>query len=315
MLNLVRNENMKIYLRVRTWVLVGILMAFCLLAALISHNEKSSTGHPRIDWKTELQQNIQSMERELQSEETPGPLKKRLIEQLAVSRYQLDHHIPPTEATMWGSVQKQAWLVTLATLFTVIVAADVVAAEFTWGTIKLLLIRPSSRAKILLSKYISTMLFALFLLVILFAGSVLMNGVLSGFTGWSAPVLSIDEAGAVRESSAAGTVLAAYGLKMIELIMVVTLAFMISSVFRSSVLSVGVSMFLMLTGQLLTMLLLRWEWGKYFLFANTDLTPYLAGQPLAEGMTLGFSVSVLAVYFVVFNALSWLVFTRRDVAA
>jgi ABC-2 type transport system permease protein len=32
-------------------------------------------------------------------------------------------------------------------------------------------------------------------------------------------------------------------------------------------------------------------------------------------MTLGFSVAVLLVYFIVFNALSWLVFTRRDVAA
>ncbi|MFD2875395.1 ABC transporter permease [Paenibacillus rhizoplanae] len=40
-------------------------------------------------------------------------------------------------------------------------AADSVAGEFTWGTIKLLLIRPWSRSKILLSKYISLVIFSL----------------------------------------------------------------------------------------------------------------------------------------------------------
>lgn len=65
----------------------------------------------------------------------------------------------------------------LNTIFTALVAADSVAGEFTWGTIKLLLIRPWSRSKILLSKYISMVLFSLFstLLLIVFGyGSALI---------------------------------------------------------------------------------------------------------------------------------------------
>jgi ABC-type transport system involved in multi-copper enzyme maturation permease subunit len=34
-----------------------------------------------------------------------------------------------------------------------------------------------------------------------------------------------------------------------------------------------------------------------------------------EGMTLQFSISVLVIYFLVFNLLSWSIFMKRDVAA
>ncbi len=59
--------------------------------------------------------------------------------------------------------------------------------------------------------------------------------------------------------------------------MIVTMAFMISTVFRSSSLAIGLSIFIMFAGQIITLLLMRYSWGKYFLFANTDLTPVLRG--------------------------------------
>jgi ABC-2 type transport system permease protein len=307
---------MKIYRRPRTWVLTALLLLLCFLVSFLSRYDKQSSGNPHREWRPELQQEVQSLQTQLSGDgDLPAPIRKNLQEQLALKQYQLARDIPPAEATMWGGVQRASALVILVTLFTVIVAADAVAAEFAWGTIKLLLIRPATRTKILLSKYLAVMLFALFLLLVLFAGSVFMNGILYGFAGWSAPSLSVDGNGTVKEGVLVLDVLAEYGLKVIEPIMVVTLAFMISSVFRSSVLAVGLSIFLMLLGRPVAMLLLRWSWGKYFLFANTDFSPYLAGRPLAEGMTPGFSIAVLAVYFAVFHALSWLVFTRRDVAA
>jgi ABC-2 type transport system permease protein len=110
-------------------------------------------------------------------------------------------------------------------------------------------------------------------------------------------------------------VLSTYALKLVDLIMVVTLAFMISTVFRSASLAIGISIFIMFAGQAISVLLMRYSWGKYFLFANTDLTQYLQGRPLQEGMTMGFSITVLLIYFLLFNALSWSIFRKRDVAA
>ena len=70
---------------------------------------------------------------------------------------------------MWFFSYLEAEVVlSLVTIFAVIIAADSVAGEFSTGTIKLLLIRPWSRSKILLSKYISLLLFILFFTVSLF---------------------------------------------------------------------------------------------------------------------------------------------------
>jgi ABC-2 type transport system permease protein len=52
------------------------------------------------------------------------------------------------------------------------------------------------------------------------------------------------------------------------------------------------------------------------LFANIDLTRYLAGNdPIRPEMTLTFSIMMLVAYYVLFQLVSWLLFTKRDVAA
>jgi ABC-2 type transport system permease protein len=55
------------------------------------------------------------------------------------------------------------------------------------------------------------------------------------------------------------------------------------------------------------------EWGRYLLFANTDLQQYFFGIPPFEGMTFWFSVGVILVYLVGFGGLAWWSFGQRDV--
>ncbi|WP_145453457.1 ABC transporter permease subunit, partial [Staphylococcus epidermidis] len=64
-----------------------------------------------------------------------------------------------------------AGLIPLAGLFVLIIAAGIVANEFSWGTIKVLLVKPYKRWKILLSKYIAVNLFLLLMLILLFVFS------------------------------------------------------------------------------------------------------------------------------------------------
>lgn len=107
-----------------------------------------------------------------------------------------------------------------------------------------------------------------------------------------------------------------YLLHSISLLMMSTMAFMISAVFRNSSLAVGISIFLLVMGGTVTNLLaMKFDWAKYILFANTDLTQYVDGMPLVSGMTMGFSIAVLAVYFIMFQVLAFGVFTKRDIAS
>lgn len=318
LVNLVKNENMKIYRRVRTWVLVGLLIGLVVAVSLISYSvSKNMPDLDDQDWRTNLQNQVENDRNVLEHvEDLPEDTRARIQRQLLINEYRLEHDIPPNGSSLWNSVQELSSLIFLVTVSTIVIAADIVASEFATGTIKMLLIRPASRSKILLSKYVATLLFSLLLLAVLFVTSFVMSGILYGFSSASLPHLYVTSDLVVKESPMFLQVLKTYGLSCVQLIMLVTMAFMISSVFRSSSLAIGLSLMLLLMGDLFTVLFARWEWGKYWLFANTNLMQYLDGNtPMIEGMTLPFSITVLAVYYVLFMALSWTMFVKRDVAS
>ena len=108
-----------------------------------------------------------------------------------------------------------------------------------------------------------------------------------------------------------------YGLTLISSIVTVTMAFMLSTLFRSSGLAIGISLFLLLIvkNSVALLLGLDYKWIDYILFIHLDLVQYLADSPMREGMTLGFSLGVLAVDYIIFMALTFYVFNKRDVAA
>lgn len=312
MLNLIRNENMKIYLRVRTWVLVAILVGLTCTALTVF---KHVSDVPKEDWRTQTQRQINSDERSLETKDLPAAFKDQLQKNILVGEYRLARNIPPAEYTLWGGISSMAEMIQLVTIFVVVIAGDIVASEFAGGTIKLLLIRPFSRSKILLSKYFATILFSVFLLGALFGTAFAASGILFGFSSAGTSYVYAGNDFTVHEGSMLFHVLATYGLKSIELVMIVTMAFMISTAFRSSSLAIGISMMTLFLGRGVTLFLSRYSWGKYWLFANTDLTQYLDGRPHMEGMSMPFSIAVLLLYFLLFNILSWSIFNKRDVAA
>ncbi|MBB3111082.1 ABC-2 type transport system permease protein [Paenibacillus phyllosphaerae] len=311
MVNLIRNENMKLYRRWRTWVMVGFMIAAVLVGSFVEWYYDSSDA----SWRNDVIEQQQDMQAVLSDPELDPESQVYYKDQLAIIDYRLTHDIRPEPGTMWDGINGSASLFILITLFTVIVAGDSLAGEFTAGTIKLLLIRPASRLKILISKYLSMILFGFGLLIILFVVSVLVNGLLYQFKAIDLPLLTVNGEGVVVEKSMVANLWQTYLLNGVSTIIFVTMAFMISSAFRSSAMAIGISIFSLFAGTIVLELLQRYEWSKYLLFANLDLSQYLSGRPYQDGMTLSFSVIVLALYFILFNLVSWLVFTRRDVAA
>ncbi len=312
--NLLLNENMKLYRRARTWVMLAFMVAAVCFGSLMEWHENDLKKHDG-SWReyTEYQKQIYTelANRQKVSEENKAYFEK----QVAVYDYHLEHNIPPEEGTMWDAVNSSAELIILITILTVIVAGDSLAGEFSGGTIKLLLIRPASRLSILIAKYLSMMMFGLLLLVILFAVSIMVNGLLYGFGQLDLPLVTTDATGQVVEKNMVANLWKTYMFNGISTIMLVTMALMISAAFRSSTMAIGISLSLLFAGVILTELLHPFAWSKYMLFANMDLTQYLSGAPYQDGMTLSFSIAVLMVHFLLFNLVTWLSFTRRDVTA
>ncbi len=313
MINLIQNENMKIYRRVGTWVMIALVVVAVLTAGIFTSLNSSDES---ADWRTNAQNAIQDSEQTLNdSEGMPKAYKDSLERTIALNEYRLKENIPPLErGSLWNFMNNSTEIVTFISIFTIIIGAGIIASEYSWGTIKLLLIRPASRTKILASKFIATLLFALLSLVVLYISSFLIGGLLLGFESIDQPYLTYSN-GEVTEASMALHFVIEYALASVNLLMMVTFAFMLSSIFRSSSLAIGLAIFLMFSGSQLTYILSQYDWVKYILFANTDLSVYFDGSPIVDSMTLGFSVVMLFVYLIVFLLLSWLLFTKRDVAA
>jgi ABC-2 type transport system permease protein len=315
LVSLIQNENMKIYRRIRTWIMVLLLVVIVITASLIMFFVENGQEMKAGEWRAQLEEQQTGYKTQLAEPDLDKQYKESITQDLTLVEYQLDNNIPPLDASMWGPINGLTGLVFLITLFVVIVAGDSLAGEFSTGTIKLLLIRPASRLKIMLSKYFALIIFGLFLLLVLFLSCFMINGALYGFSGWSQPFLTVSAEGLIQEESTLFHLWETYFLGSVATVMYVTFAFMISAVFRSSAMAIGISIFAMFAGNTVTALFQKYSWSKYSIFANIDLTQHINAHPFRDEMTMAFSVSILIAYFIIFNVLSWAVFTRRDVAA
>ncbi|MDG5470909.1 ABC transporter permease subunit [Jeotgalibacillus sp. ET6] len=311
--NLIRNEWMKILHRPGTYVMAGLLILAVIASAVITLFINSNFNSSNEDWRQALEAENEQIQMTIESGEegfyTPSPEGA-----LALNEYRLENDIAPNNAeSMWQYLENNSFMISLVGLFSIIVASGIVAGEFSWGTVKLLMIRPIARWKILLSKFLTVATFGLSLIGILTVLSLILGAIF--FDSGSAVQLTYSD-GEVRESNMIFYLMKVYLYNSIDVILLTTMAFMISAVFRSSSLAIGISLFLYFVGGTATgFIAMYYDWAKYSLFANTNLTMYEMGVPLVEGMTMTFSIIMILIYFTIFVALAFTVFTKRDIAA
>ncbi|SER76585.1 ABC transporter permease [Salisediminibacterium halotolerans] len=309
---LIRNEWMKIYRRKGTKVMAALLIAVVIAVGLLSKYALPAPDEP-FDGET-AEEHLQFIEQEQSGNDLPPAVEAELAEQKQLYNYYVEENIDPIpEEHVWSFLLDNPQLVTFMTMFTVIVGAGTVAGEHASGTIKLLLIRPVKRGKILLSKWIATILFALMMLFVLLTATVVSGWVLYGFSVESYRVVELVN-GTIRDMPLWQYTAAVYGLAFTELVIFTTFAFMIGTVFRNQSLAIGLSLVLLFTGGQIVHLLNDYEWIKYLLFAHTNTLQQFQGEPLLDGVTPLLSTLVLLSYFFIFAAAAWMVFTRRDVA-
>ncbi|MBC2166019.1 ABC transporter permease subunit [Listeria booriae] len=216
----------------------------------------------------------------------------------------------------------------LVALFSIVIASSVVASEFSFGTIKLLLIRPYKRWEILLSKYIVVMLYAVVLALFTLLITYLISGVLTSFGSLTQDVSDIiptySENGDILNTglTAINALSTQLGFFLVELIFSMSIAFMVSSLLRSQALAVGIGLFLLfinsIAGGITLMLAEKFEWFKYIfvtpLYYINMNSNAMGNTEINSGLSTGLAIGILAVYYIVFMALSFIFFQKRDVS-
>ena len=199
----------------------------------------------------------------------------------------------------------------------VIVAGVSVSEEFNKGTVKLLLVRPYSRTKILIAKLISVFITMAITTISILVLQFIVGGLVYGFETYEMQVLQFDF---TNNSIVTLNIFAYLGLmficKLPVFILIGTLAFALSTIFLNSPLAIALPIFGYMGSDMINMLALsyKWDWVKYFVTPNWDLSQYLfGGTPMFEGTSIEFSITICAIYFVIMLVASIVSFKKRNI--
>lgn len=313
MIALIQNELMKIFGKMASWIYMVIIIMAVLIAGIIY---SKFSGEPNPNWRQDTQAEITMLENQLES--APDEEKPMIQSQIDQQQELLDKNIDPTAKTNWHFMNDVVVGVSsLVTLFVVIVGSANVAAEFSDGTIKQLLIRPHRRWSILLSKYIAVIIYALLMTVTLIASGYLIGLILFGSGDFNMKIFEITLDG--RKEAVVGT---QFFLKMLyyipSLLVIMTIAFMLSTLFKSQALAVGIGIFVLFfsstLGGIILMLADKYAWAKFLIFPHLDLTVYALQDRILENITLPVSLSILAIYYAIFMMVTFFFFQKRDIS-
>jgi ABC-2 type transport system permease protein len=152
------------------------------------------------------------------------------------------------------------------------------------------------------------------MLLIYYIFNMLLSGILFGFGDFGAPYLYVS-GGKVLQGSSFLFVASKYIVASVGMICMATFAFAISSVAKSSALSIGLGVFLYLSGYgaVAVMSQLKLDFGRYIIFSNLELNAIAEGASIYKGQTLTFALAVISVYMIVFLLTAWDGFVRRDI--
>ncbi|MCL2754109.1 MAG: ABC transporter permease [Oscillospiraceae bacterium] len=253
----------------------------------------------------------------------------------AIAQYRLDNNVSRTVAyghtmsnwsstddsnDVWSLLEAYIMLMPFMSVFVIIIAGGLVSSEFSKGTIKFLLINPVKRWKIITSKYAVLLATGGVFMVVTLISFLLFGGILTGFNNMSAMYLDVVN-GAVTGTPALVYFMGLWVLSGINILVMSTLAFALSSLTRNSGLAIAISIAAVIGGGIIDNIL-RWtagvDWGRYLLFANVDLVSVLHGGNMATvapypGQTLLFTIGVIAVHMVIFGLMAWDGFTRKEI--
>lgn len=202
-------------------------------------------------------------------------------------------------------------------IFIIMIAGGIVSSEFEKGTVKMLLVKPYKRGKILLAKYIVSLLMILFIFVITVVFQVIVGGVVFGFDSLSIPAVVYNfNTNSVVTYNMFEYVLIIAVNKLPIYVLLTTLAFALSSIFANTVIAVVLPILGNVASAVINQLASMYSIRQLAVFPtlNWDFTQFLFGRlPAYEFTSWGFAVCVCVVYWVIMVSVAWIAFRKREI--
>ena len=305
-------------------------------------NLEASKGKD-IDWRAELKSNITSMEAQIKSQDDmQGGYKQEMILQLEQLKYLQAHDIKPMKEYEFNSINFTKNLIQILGMIFLSVGlavfvSDMVSGELTPPTLKVLLTQPVSRGRVLLSKFISVSIVGVLLILLIEALYFIFIGLVFDFGNLNYPmtvgskfaydmsILSQDGnhpitlvAGSTYIIPVWQYIIRLFGLQTLFILVCTAFAFMMSSILKSSMVSMAATIVVLITSIVLFQAI-----GALQKYAVYSFTSYGDVATLVDGriatilnkpeVNLGYALIVFAVWGIVCYGISHVVFTKKDI--
>lgn len=334
MVKLVENEILKTLAKKRLHVIIGILIALIALFAYGEHYTLSRTQE-RVseqmgieyaeDWQAFIRQQLADIERRLENPYIPDQGKASLRVQAEQLQFYLDREINPINSSaskfMGRFIEQSAFL--FLPLLIILLASDMVSGEVNTGTIKMLLTRPVPRWKILLSKWFALLILEMMVILSIAFIAFVIAWITFGFIGMTEPVMTgFKIVGDTLDTSQVKTIpqwqylVMIYALGYYIAVIIGSLALAVSVFVKSTSASIGIMMASLIGGSFLSFFISEWEITKYLYTVNLNLIAYISGSFQSfDGLSLPFSLIVLAGWGLISMFLAFYHFTQKDILA
>ncbi|GAA4655162.1 ABC transporter permease [Anaerocolumna aminovalerica] len=298
--------------------------------------KESMINEEEIDWKKSAQAQLDSLRKDYETanEENKAYMKND-IEKIQTH---IKHNIPLDEESLnKGFNYLLLNIMVVASGFLafglILFNADSVSTEYNPGTLKFLLIQPVTRIKVLLSKFIVMLTSSLILIIITQLVFCLGVGLIKGFGSLNRPILVghqyefVVEFGNKILKEIPNTthyiplsefLLKALLLESIFIIVMVSFIFMISTISKSSVIAMTVTIGALLGSNIVYMLSTTYRRLSSYIFLHfTNIESIITGTIVRETRSLQFTynnvIIVSIITSIVFLIISLVIFKKRDI--
>ncbi len=294
------------------------------------------------DWKKVLQERITERKKELEAPESFSGFKEEAKAEIKKLEYQLaqaERPLADWETSAYRQIETTLGLLSkiFLPMLVIVIAADQVSGEMTSGTIKLLLVRPASRIKILLGKWLVSLTATVVLVISTSALLWLVNLLIYGIGGTNDPVYvgvsytfeeytsegnNGSEIVPIAHYSAARLIeaweLAVWGslLLIYPMLTVATIAFMFSVLFHSSMISTLCSLVIVVVGSAVLEIVNGGKFFSWLFSVHFHLVDNWKGnlaRELQSNLSLTDGVLTLTLWMGITLAIALYTFHRKDI--
>ncbi len=199
----------------------------------------------------------------------------------------------------------------------VIIVGTIVSEDFIKGTIKLLLVRPYSRNKILFAKFIAVLFTIVFIIIAITVMQFIIGLLFYGASSLKIPqIIYNHNTGKIEENNLALAILKECLGRFPLYVLIGTLAFSISAMLNNTAVAITVSLLGYMSSNIINQITYNFnvKWIKYFVTPNWDLTQMFNGKLHSiEGISILFSITICLIYFAVLIIPSFIVFKKKNI--